>query len=74
MGDIFLFIGGIIFIGLAGLSFFDRDSLWNLYSMDRTWRQENPERTPQWDKRAKRFGFGFLVAGIIFMVISFAVG
>jgi hypothetical protein len=68
--DRFLFSGGVIFIMLALLSFWNRDALWRLYSLDRGWQQRNPERTPEWDQRTRRYGFFHLAVGIAFMILS----
>lgn len=68
--DPILFIGGCAFIALAFLSYFDRDRLWKLYSLERGWRERNPERTPAWDERTKKLGAVYLIFGIIGCILS----
>ena len=70
MGDSFLFVGSVLFIGLGLIAYFDPDALWKLYSKDRRWRRNNPEQLPTWEKRAKRHAIGFLVVGIIFLALT----
>ena len=71
MGDSILFFGGIMFLLLAYFSYFDRDSLWGLYSRDKSWRKRNPERTEQWDANARRNGIFYFALGLIFFILSF---
>lgn len=71
MVDPILFIGGCIFFALAFLSYFDRDRLWKLYSMERGWRERNPERTAAWEAQTRRHGIIYLVMGIIACVMSY---
>jgi hypothetical protein len=71
MIDPILFIGGCLFIALAFLSYFDRDRLWKIYSLERGWRNRNPERTLAWDRQTKRLGVVYLVLGVVACVMSY---
>ena len=68
--DPILFTGGLMFLLLAYLSVFNRDRLWRIYNMDKSWRKRNPERTPEWDEKSKRYGRLYAVAGVIALVAS----
>ena len=70
MGDSFLLIGSIFFIGLGLIGYFDPDALWKLYSSDKRWRRNNPEKLPTWEKRSKRHAMGFLMVGIVFLALT----
>lgn len=72
--DPILFFGGVIFLGLAFLSFFDRDRLWKIYGLERGWRVRHPERTPEWDKNTQRLGYVYLVIGVITVVLAWVSG
>jgi len=69
--DPILFIGGCMFIALSFLSYFDRDQLWKIFNMERGWGKVNPERTPEWDDRAKRHGAVYLIIGLVAIGLSF---
>ena len=70
MGDWLLLLGGSIFIILSALSYFRRDLVWKLYSLEPKWRENNPERTPAWDASTKRNAGYFLLAGIVFILLG----
>ena len=72
--DPILFIGGCIFISVSFLSYFDRDRLWNLFNLERGWRNAHPERTPEWDERTKRQGGLYLLIGLVAIGLSFLIG
>lgn len=70
MGDVILILGGSVFLILSGLSYFRRDLVWRLYSLEPRWRRENPERTDEWDVRTKRFALYYLLVGIAFVAFG----
>lgn len=70
MGDWILLIGGLILIALGIISYTNRDLLWRIYSLEPRWRKTNPERTPEWDERARRSSFYYLAAGAIFVLLG----
>jgi hypothetical protein len=72
--DPILFVGGCAFIALSFLSFFDRDRLWRIYSMEKGWRRRHPERTPEWDAKTQRHGRIFLFLGLSACLFSFLGG
>jgi hypothetical protein len=72
--DPILFIGGCVFIAFSFLSFFDRDTLWRIYNLERGWRRLHPERTPEWDQQARRYGRVFLAIGVVSCALSFFAG
>jgi len=71
MNDPIFFFGGIAFIALGLLALYDRDRLWQLYQLDRSWRRANPERKPAWDQQAQRYGILFLIVGVIAVIAGF---
>lgn len=73
MGDGLSIIGGILFLGLAGLSYFRCDLVWKLYSLEPKWRESNPERTEKWDAQTKRNATYFLLIGIAFIAFGFLI-
>lgn len=68
--DPILFIGGMLFLWLAYLSYFDLDRLWRIYSMDRRWRERNPERDAQWEHKTRRYGILFIGMGLGALILS----
>jgi len=70
MGDWLSFVGGVVLIVLGVVSWANPHLVWKLYSLDRKWREENPERTPQWDARTRRFGSIFVAAGGFFVILG----
>ena len=70
MGDGILILGGIAFWLLAGLSYFRRDWVWRLYSLEPRWRKDNPERTEAWDAKTRRSAFIFALLGLVFVALG----
>jgi len=73
MGDGLSILGGIVFLGLAGLSYFRPDLVWKLYSLEPKWRKANPERTEKWDEQTKRSAMYFVLIGIVFIAFGFLI-
>ena len=56
--DPILFIGGCVFLSLALVGRFDPQRLWRLFSLERAWRNRNPEPPQDWSKVARRYAVG----------------
>jgi hypothetical protein len=69
--DFILVLGGLamVVIGLVGV--FRADLLWRLYSMEPRWRRENPEKPWNWENKARRQGYVFVMLGLVFVVLSY---
>lgn len=67
------FLGGIVFLILAGLCYFRRDLVWRLYSLEPKWREENPERTDAWDTKTQRYALYYALVGLIFIGFGLSV-
>ena len=74
MADWILFAGGIAFLILSALSYWKPDTVWRLYNLEPRWRDENPERTPAWDAKVKRYASYYLLAGVFFILLAFTLG